>query len=107
MFVLEIEFAVVLRSKTVDGLGALLERLKKVLLVVSSNPEVIPLMVCINSGINPLSSLSFHLVLTKSYFGNSQSTLRTRFLVQDLTHISSDLSQSLDVAIGRSQSPLP
>ena len=59
MFVLEIEFAVVLRSETVNGLGALLEWLKKVFLLVLSNPEVILLMLCINSGNDLLSSLSF------------------------------------------------
>ena len=52
LFVLETEFAVVIRSKTVDGLRALLEWSKKVFLLVSSNPEVIPQMVCINSDIN-------------------------------------------------------
>ena len=56
MFVLEIEFFVVVRSKTVDELGALLEWLKKVFLLALSNPEVIPLMPCITSGIDPLSS---------------------------------------------------
>ena len=66
MFVLEIEFTVVVRSKTVNGLGALLEWLKKAFLLVLSNPEVIPLMFCINSGIDLLSSLSFPLVMTKS-----------------------------------------
>ena len=66
MLVLEIEFAVVVRSETVDGLGALLEGLKKVFLLVLSNPEVIPLILCINSGIDPLSSLPFPLVMTKS-----------------------------------------
>ena len=44
MFVLETEFAVAVRSETVDGLGVLLEWLKKVFLLVLSNPEVIPLM---------------------------------------------------------------
>ena len=100
MFVLEIEFAVDVRSETVDGLGALLEWSKKVFLLCLSNPVVIPLMLCRNSGIDPLSSLSFPLVMTRSWFGNSQSTLRTLFLLQDLTH-TSDLSHSLDVAIGR------
>ena len=57
MFVLGIEFAVVARSETVDGLGALLEWLKKLFLLVLSNPEVIPLMLCINSGIDLLFSL--------------------------------------------------
>ena len=87
MFVLEIEFAVVARSETVDGLGALLEWLKKLFLLVLSNPEVIPLMLCINSGTDPLSSLSFPLVMRKSKFGNSQSTLRTLFLVHTLLQI--------------------
>ena len=106
MFVLEKEFVVVVRSETVDELGALLEWLKKVFLLVLSHSEVIPLMLCVISGIDPLSSLSFLLVMTKSQFGNSQSTLKTLFIEQDLTHTSSDLSQSLDVAIRRSQSPL-
>ena len=66
MFVLEIIFAVVVRSETVGGMGALLEWLKKVFLLVLSNPEVIPLMPCRNSGIDLLSSLSFRLVMTKS-----------------------------------------
>ena len=66
MFVLEIEFAVVVRSETVDELGALLEWLKKALLLVLSNPEVIPLMLCINSGNYFLFSLSFPLVMRKS-----------------------------------------
>ena len=69
MFVLEIEFAVVVKSKTVDGLGALLKWLKKVFLLVLSNLEVIPQMPCITSDIDPLSSLSslsFPLVMTKS-----------------------------------------
>ena len=65
MFVLEIEFALVARSETVDGLGALLEWLKKVFLLVLSNLEVKPLMLCINSGIDLLSSL-FSLAMTKS-----------------------------------------
>ena len=56
MFVLEIEFVVVVRRQTVDGLGALLERLKKVFLLALTNPEMIPLMPCITSGIDPLSS---------------------------------------------------
>ena len=106
MFVLEKEFVVVVRSETVDELGALLEWLKKVFLLVLSHSEVIPLMLCVISGIDPLSSLSFPLIMTKSQFGNSQSTLKTLFTEQDLTHTSSDLSQSLDVAIRRSQSPL-
>ena len=106
MFVLEKEFVVVVRSETVDELGALLEWLKKVFLLVLSHSEVIPLMLCVISGIDPLSSLSFLLVMTKSQFGSSQSTLKTLFIEQDLTHTSSDLSQSLDVAIRRSQSPL-
>ena len=106
MFVLVKEFAVVVRSKTVDELGNQLEWLKKVLLLVLSHSEVIPLMLCVISGINPLSSLSFPLVMTKSQFGNSQSTLKTLFLKQDLTRTSSDSSQSLDVAIRRSHSPL-
>ena len=72
-----------------------------------ANPEVIRLMCCITSVIDPLSSLSFPLVMTNVWFENSQSTLRTLFFVQGVTHISSDLSQSLDVAIGRSQRPLP
>ena len=42
MFVLEAEFAVAV--ETVDGLGVLLEWLKKVFLLVLSNPEVIPLI---------------------------------------------------------------
>ena len=62
MFALEIKFAVVVRSKTVDRLGALLKWLKKVFLLVLSNLEVITLMFCRNS----LSSLSFRLVITKS-----------------------------------------
>ena len=66
MFVLEIEFAVAVRSKTVDGLGALLKWLKKVFLLVLPNPEVMPLMLCINSGNYLLLSLSFPLVMTKS-----------------------------------------
>ena len=66
MFVLGIEFAVVVRSETVDGLGALLEWLKKLFLLILSNQEVIPLMLCINSGIDLLFSLSFPLIMTKS-----------------------------------------
>ena len=66
MFVLEIKFTAVVRSEIVDGLGALLEWLKKVFLLVLSNPEVMPLMLCRNSGIDLLSSLSFRLVMTKS-----------------------------------------
>ena len=66
MFVLGIEFAVVARSETVDGLGALLDWLKKLFLLVLSNPEVIPLMLCINSGIDLLFSLPFPLIMTKS-----------------------------------------
>ena len=66
MLVLEIEFAVFVTSETVDGLGALLEWLKKLFLLASSNPEVIPLMLFINSSIDPLSSLFFPLVMTKS-----------------------------------------
>ena len=66
MFVLGIEFAVVVRSETVDGLGALLEWLKKLFLLVLSNPEVIPLMLFINSGIDLLFSLPFPLIMTKS-----------------------------------------
>ena len=66
MFVLEIEFVVVVRSDTVDKLGALLEWLKKVFLLALSNPEVIPLMPCITSSIDALSSQSFALVMTKS-----------------------------------------
>ena len=100
VIVLEIQFAVVVRSETVDVLGALLEWLKKVFLLVLSNPEVLPLMPCITSVIDPLSSLPFLLVMTKS-------TLRALFPVQDLTHTFSNLLKSLDVAIGRSQSPLP
>ena len=42
MFVLETEFAVAV--ETVDGLGVLPEWLKKVFLLVLSNPEVIPLI---------------------------------------------------------------
>ena len=79
MFVLEIQFAVVVRSETVDDLEALLEWLEKAFLLVLSNPEVLPLMPCITLNIDPLSSLS-------------QSTSKTLFLVQDLTRISSDLS---------------
>ena len=89
--VLEIKFAVVVRRETVDGLEALLEWLKKVFLRVLSSPEVITLMLFINSGIDPLSCLSFPLAMTKSWFSNSQSTVRTLFLVQDLTHNSSNL----------------
>ena len=66
MFVLEIEFAVVVRSETVDGLGSLLEWLKKVFPLVLSNPEVIPLMLCRNSSIDFLSPLCFPLVMAKS-----------------------------------------
>ena len=44
MLVLGTEFAIAVRSETVDGLGALLEWLKKVFLLVLSNPEGIPLM---------------------------------------------------------------
>ena len=66
MFVLGIEFAVVVRSETVDGLGALLEWLKKLFLLILSNQEVIPLMLCINSGIDLLFSLPFPLIMTKS-----------------------------------------
>ena len=66
MFVLEIEFAVVVRSETVDALGALLEWLKKIFLLVLSNPEVIPLMLCRNSSIDFLSPLCFPLVMAKS-----------------------------------------
>ena len=66
MLVLEIEFAVFVTSETVDGLGAQLEWLKKLFLLASSNPEVIPLMLFINSSIDPLSSLFFPLVMTKS-----------------------------------------
>ena len=66
MFVLATEFAVVVRSETVDGLGVLLEWLKKVFLLVFSSPEVIHLMLYRNSGIDLLSSLSFHLVMTNS-----------------------------------------
>ena len=66
MVVLEIEFAIVLKRETVDRMGALFEWLKKVFLLVLSNPEVIPLMRCIISGIDPLSALSFSLVMTKS-----------------------------------------
>ena len=87
MFVLDIEFAFDVRSKTAEGLGALLQWLNKVFLLVLSNPEVIPLMLCINSGTYPLSSLSFPLVMRKSKFGNSQSTLRTLFLVHTLLQI--------------------
>ena len=65
MFVLEIEFAVVVRSETVDALGALLEWLKKIFLLVLSNPEVIPLL-CRNSSIDFLSPLCFPLVMGKS-----------------------------------------
>ena len=53
MFVLDIEFAFDVRSKTAEGLGALLQWLNKVFLLVLSNPEVIPLMLCINSGTDP------------------------------------------------------
>ena len=56
MFLLEIEFVVVVKSETVDGLGALLEWLTKVFLLALSNPEMIPLIPCITSGIDPLSS---------------------------------------------------
>ena len=87
MFVLDIEFAFDVRSKTAEGLGALLQWLNKVFLLVLSNPEVIPLMLCINSGTDPLSSLSFPLVMRKSKFGNSQSTPRTLFLVHTLLQI--------------------
>ena len=66
MFVLEIQFAVVARSETVDNLGVLLEWLKKVFLLVLPNTELIPLMPCITSGVDPLSSLSFPLVMAKS-----------------------------------------
>ena len=64
VFVLEIEFVTFVRSKTVDGLGALLEWLKKEFLLVLSDPEVISLMLYINSGIDPLFSLFFPLVMT-------------------------------------------
>ena len=37
MFVLDIKFAVVVRSESVDGLGALLEWLKNLFLLVLSN----------------------------------------------------------------------
>ena len=66
MFVLEIQSAVAARRKTVDGLGTLLEWLKKVFRLVFSNPEAITLMPCITSGLDFLSSLSFPLVMTNS-----------------------------------------
>ena len=44
MFVLGIEFVVVIRSEAVDELGALLEWLKKVFLLTLSNLGMIPLM---------------------------------------------------------------
>ena len=65
MFVLEIEFAVATRIETADGQSELLEWLKTAFLLVLSNPEVIPLMPCTTLGVDPLSSLSFPLVMTK------------------------------------------
>ena len=38
---------------------------ERVFLLALSNPEVMPLMACITSGIDHLSSLSFPLVMTK------------------------------------------
>ena len=58
------EFVTFVRSKTVDGPGALLEWLKKEFLLALSNSEVISLMLCINSDIDPLFSLFFPLVMT-------------------------------------------
>ena len=66
MVVLEIQFAVVVRNEIADVLVVLLEWLKKVFLLVLSNPEVIPPMPCITSGIIPVSSLSFPLIMTNS-----------------------------------------
>ena len=71
MFVLEIEFALVVRSETVDGLEALLEWLKKVFLSVLPNLEVITMMPCITSDIDPLSSLSFHPLITKPIYNQT------------------------------------
>ena len=65
-FVLEVKFAAFVKSKTVNGLGALLKWLKKVFLLVLSNPEVVPLMACITSGTDPFSPLSFPLAMAKS-----------------------------------------
>ena len=65
-FVLEVKFAAAVKRETVNGLWVLLEWLKKVLLLVLSNSKVVPLMACVTSGTDPLSSLSFPLVMTKS-----------------------------------------
>lgn len=70
------QFIVVERRQGVGGLEALLKWLKKALLLVLSNQEVMLLMPCKISGIGPLSFLSFPMLMNKLKFGNLHTTLR-------------------------------